>query len=66
MLSNNTFLKTRILRPLDDLIFVEKNTQRARAMHAQNKQGLYTGWNFKQNICKKYEWKLGTLFTIMV
>ena len=36
MLSNNTFLETRIQRLLDGLIFVEKN-RRARAAHAQNK-----------------------------
>ena len=49
MLSNNTFLETRIQRLLDGLIFVEKvlgvHLQRMLKMSS----GLYTGRNFKQN-----------------
>ena len=36
MLSNSTYLETRIQRLLDGLIFAEKKTWRARAVHAQN------------------------------
>ena len=36
MLSNNSFIETRIQQLLDGLIFVEKNTWRERAAHAQN------------------------------
>ena len=53
MLSNNTFLETRIQRLLDDLIFVEKGL----GMHGQRmrkiSRGIYTGGNFKQNTWKK-------------
>ena len=56
MLSNNTFLKTRIQRLLDGLIFVEKEL----GVHVQRmlkiRRGLYTGGNFKQNT-----WKLEDL-----
>ena len=49
MLSNNTFLETRIHRLLDGLIFVEKGL----GVHVQRmvkmSRGLYTGRNFKQN-----------------
>ena len=63
MLSNNTILETRVKRLLDGLIFFcGKRTQRARAAHAQNELGLYTGLNLNQNICKN-EGKLGTVFT---
>ena len=40
MLSNDTFLETRIQRLLDGL-FLSKKTVRARAAHAQNEK-LYT------------------------
>ena len=53
MLSNNTFLETRIQRLLDGLIFVEKEF----GVHVQRMlkmgRGLYTGGNFKQNTWKK-------------
>ena len=49
MLSNNTFLETRIQRLLDSLIFVEKGL----GVHVQRmlkmSRGLYTGGNFMQN-----------------
>ena len=48
MLSNNTFLETRIQRLLDGLFFVEKGF----GVHVQRmlkmSRGLYTGGNFKQ------------------
>ena len=53
MLSNNTFLETRIQRLRDGLIFVEKGL----GVHVQRmlkmSRGLYTGGNFKQNTSKK-------------
>ena len=53
MLSNNTFLETRIQRLLDGLIFIEKglgvHVQRMLKMN----RGLYTGGNFKQNTWEK-------------
>ena len=53
MLSNNTFLETRIQQLLDCLIFVEKRL----GMHVQRmlkmSRGLYTGGNFKPNNWKK-------------
>ena len=53
MLSEYTFLETRIQRLLDGLIFVEKGL----GMHVQHilkmSRGLYTGGNFKQNTRKK-------------
>ena len=56
MLSNNTFLKFRIQRLLDGLIFVEKGL----CVHVQRMlkigRGLYTGGNFMQNT-----WKLEDL-----
>ena len=49
MLSNCTFLETRIQRLLVGLIFVEKGL----GVHVQRmfkmSRGLYTGVNFKQN-----------------
>ena len=55
MLSNNTFLETRIQRLLDGLIFVKKGF----GVHVQRmikmSRGLYTGQNFKQNTWKKAE-----------
>ena len=53
MLSNYTFLETRIQRLLVGLIFVEKGL----GVHVQRMlkmiRGLYTGGNFKQNTFKK-------------
>ena len=53
MLSNTTFLETKIQRLLDGLIFVEKGL----GVHVQRmlkmSKGLYTGRNFKQNTWKK-------------
>ena len=43
MPSNDTFLETRIQRLLDGLNSVEKKPRCARAAHAQNEKGLYTG-----------------------
>ena len=66
MLSNNTFLKTRMQRLHDGLIFVEKGL----GVHVQRmlkmSRGLYTGGNFKQNTWKKSEEKYGTLFAITI
>ena len=49
MISNKTFLKTRIQRLRGGLIFVEKGL----GVHVQRmlkmSRGLYTGGNFKQN-----------------
>ena len=56
MISNNTFLETRIQRLLDGLIFVEKGL----CVHVQPmlkmSRGLYTGGNFKENTWKKENW----------
>ena len=53
MLSNNTFLETRIQRLLHGLIFVK----RGLGVHVQRmlniSRGLYTGVNFKQNTWEK-------------
>ena len=53
MLSNDTFLETRIQRLLDGILFVEKGL--GVYMHSMLKirRALYTGGNFKQNIWKK-------------
>ena len=60
MLSNNTFLKTRIQRLLDGLIFVEKGL----GVHVQRmlkmSRGLYTGGNFNKILGKKRR-KIGDL-----
>ena len=60
MLSNNTFLETRIQRLLDGLIFVKKGL----GVHVQRmlkmSRGIYTGGNFKQNTWKKRR-KIGDL-----
>ena len=40
MLSNNTFLETRIKRLLDGLIFVEKRTQRTRATDTSHQDSV--------------------------
>ena len=61
MLSNDTFLETRIQRLLDGLNFAEKGL----GLHVQRmlkmSGGLYTAGNLKQS-----EGKLGTLFAIIV
>ena len=53
MLSDYTFLETRIQRLLHGLFFVEKGL----GVHVQHmlkmSRGLYTGENFKQNTRKK-------------
>ena len=53
MLSNNTFLVSRIQQLHDGLIFVEKEL----GVHVQRmlkmSRGVYTGGNFKQNTWKK-------------
>ena len=60
MLSDNTFLETRIQRLLDGLIFVEKEL----GMHVQHmlkmSRGLYTGGNFEQILGEKQR-KIGDL-----
>ena len=61
MLSNNSFLETRIQRLLDVLNFVEKGL----GMLVLSR-GFYTGGNCKQDTWKKSEGKLGTLFAIMI
>ena len=62
MLSNTTFLETRIQRLFDGLIFFpKKRTWCACAAHSQMSRVLYTDSNFKQNV-----WEMGTLFTIMI
>ena len=59
MLSNNTFLETKIQRLLDGLIFVAKGL----GVHVQRmlkmSRGLYTGGNFEQNTWKKAKENLG-------
>ena len=60
MLSNNTFLQTKIQDLLDGLIFVEKGL----SVHVQRmlkmSRGYTIGCNFMQNICKKWR-KIGEL-----
>ena len=53
MLSNNTFLETRIQRLLDGLIFVEKGLGVHVQCMLKMSKGLYIGGNFKQNTWKK-------------
>ena len=65
MLSNNTFLETRIQRLLDGLFFVEKGL----SVHVQRMLKLsrvYTLTEILSKILVKNEGKLGTLYTIMV
>ena len=65
MLSNNTFLETRIQRLLDGLIFVEKGL----GVHLQRMlkmSRVYTLAEILSKLFVKNEGKLGTLFTIMV
>ena len=65
MLSNNTFLETRIQRLLDGLIFVEKRIGVHVQCMLKMSRGLYTGGNHKQNTWKKCE-GFGTSFAIMI
>ena len=65
MLSNNTFLETRIQRLLDGLIFVEKGLGVHVERMLKMSRGLYTGWNLSKFL-EKSEGKLGTLFAIMI
>ena len=60
MLSNNTFLETRIQRLLDGLIFAEKGPGVLVQRMLKMSRGLYTGGNFKQNTWKKRR-KIGDL-----
>ena len=53
MLSNSTFLETRIQRLLDGLIFVKKGLGVHVQRMLETSRGLYTGGNFKQNTWKK-------------
>ena len=53
MLSNNTFLETRIQRLLDGFIFVKKGLGAHVQRVLKMSRGLYTGENFKQNTWKK-------------
>ena len=53
MLSNNTFLETRIQRLLDGFIFVEKELGVLMQRMLKMSRGLYTGGNLKQNTWKK-------------
>ena len=65
MLSNNTFLETRIQPLVDGLIFVEKGL----GVHLQRMlkmSRVYTPAKILSKIFVKNEGKLGTLFTIMV
>ena len=60
MLTNYTFLKTRIQRLLDGLIFVKKGLC-VHVLHMlKMRRGLYTGGNFKQNTWKKTKENWGT------
>ena len=62
MLSNNTFLETRIQRLLEGLIFVKKGL----GVHVQRmlkmSRSLYTAGNFKQNTWKKSKENWGPYF----
>ena len=65
MLSNNSFLETRIQRLLDGLLFVEKGL----GVHMQRMlkmSRVYTLAEFLSQKFVKNEGKLGTIFTIMV
>ena len=53
MLSNNTFLETRIQWLLDGLIFVKKGLGVHVQCMLKMSKGLYTRGNFKQNTWKK-------------
>ena len=60
MLSNNTFLETRIQRLLDGLICVEKGLGVHVQYMLKMSRGLYPGGKFKQNTWKKRR-KIGDL-----
>ena len=65
MLSNDTFLKTRIQRLLDGLISVKKGL----GVHVQRMLKMSRFYTLAENLSKilvKNVGKLGTLFTIMV
>ena len=66
MLSNNTYLETRIQRLLDGLIFVEKGL----GVHVQRifkMSRVYTLAEILSKIfVKENKEKIGTLFTIMI
>ena len=65
MISNNTFLKTRIQRLLDGLIFVEKRL----SVHVQRMfkmRRVYTLAEILSNIFVKNRGNVGILFAIMV
>ena len=65
MISNNTFLKTRIQRLLDGLIFVEKGL----SVHVQRMfkmKRVYTLAEILSNIFVKNRGNVGILFAIMV
>ena len=53
MLSNKTFLETRIKRLLDGLISVDKGLGVHMQRMLKMSRGLLTGGNFKQNTWKK-------------
>ena len=65
MLPNNTFLETRIQRPLGGLTFVEKGLGVHR-QHMLKMSRVYTLAEILSKIFLKNEVKLGTLFKIMV
>ena len=65
MLSNNTFLETRIQRLLDGLIFVEKGLD-VYVQRMLKMRRVYTLSEFFSQIFVKYEGNLWTLFTTMV
>ena len=64
MLSNDTFLKTRIQRLLDGLIFDEKRLG-VNAQCMLKMSGVYTLAEILSKIFVKNEGKLATLFTTM-
>ena len=65
MLSNNTFLETRIQRLLEGLIFVEKGLG-LHVQHILKMSRVYTLAFILSKIFLKNKGNLGTLFTFMV
>ena len=65
MLSNNTFLETRIQWLLEGLIFVEKGLG-LHVQHILKMSRVYTLAFILSKIFLKNKGKLGTLFTFMV
>ena len=61
MLSNSTFLETRIQRLLDGLIFVVKGLDVHVQRMLKMSRGLYTGGNFLANYLGKKRRKIGDL-----